>query len=664
MAEETVNSLVTCGKSESDVTSSGETSIRKPSSPDNAGSVLPRSDRASSDSCHDFNDSRRKSTGEPSPQNSKQKVVPHYLRASTGSCHDFCKYGHKHAVEKKERYPWQKRIIRTPSETQNHAVSVTLRERKKTTVLKQMVSPDMKSHSLKHGVSSGEINSADPPEIIKKLPSEKVEVSPKCDALFHNKKSKAEKRMNIFSNKHSPPLQPFPTKQFSSFQALKSAKKVEKSEKTMSSFSQQSSPSVGPQPFAKKAENGEKMRNDLSQKSSPSVGQHRVLSKSTSSFRTPQSINGRGKRKDYTKASRNMVVNKASAKKVFATPIASLSPKPSMNRNVTRKAKKNREVVSHLNDQNRNEKEEMGKTDGEKAPEKILHVIVVETKNDIAESTEESDVVSSLVPQSVSSLKSLSQPLSPSLSSHEEREGDDEDDDDDGDDAAAAAADEDDDYIEDVEEEEDGELEVYDDEEEEVGDENGEFEVYDDVDDEEEEVDDENGYACETTGQFSNKNGMANNNDIEAVEGNLGKSLRKGGVFSESKNPRPMKLKFKRGKVVELQSENNGPRRLRFRRGRVMEENHDQKGEIRMRNFKKKGPDGDGNDSNPCNEKVVLRHQDMQGRKDAQGLFNNVIEETASKLVESRKSKVKALVGAFETVISLQDAKPSLQTVS
>nr|CAD1837904.1 unnamed protein product [Ananas comosus var. bracteatus] len=55
---------------------------------------------------------------------------------------------------------------------------------------------------------------------------------------------------------------------------------------------------------------------------------------------------------------------------------------------------------------------------------------------------------------------------------------------------------------------------------------------------------------------------------------------------------------------------------------------------------------------------VMLRHQDRQEKKDTQGLFNNVIEETASKLVESRKSKVKALVGAFETVISLQDGKP------
>lgn len=61
--------------------------------------------------------------------------------------------------------------------------------------------------------------------------------------------------------------------------------------------------------------------------------------------------------------------------------------------------------------------------------------------------------------------------------------------------------------------------------------------------------------------------------------------------------------------------------------------------------------------SNP--EKVVLRHRVVGGKKDDQKLFNNVIEETASKLVETRKSKVRALVGAFETVISLQDIRPS-----
>lgn len=53
-------------------------------------------------------------------------------------------------------------------------------------------------------------------------------------------------------------------------------------------------------------------------------------------------------------------------------------------------------------------------------------------------------------------------------------------------------------------------------------------------------------------------------------------------------------------------------------------------------------------------EKKAPRRQDSHGKKESQA-YNDVIEETASKLVEKRKSRVKALVGAFETVISLQD---------
>jgi hypothetical protein len=61
--------------------------------------------------------------------------------------------------------------------------------------------------------------------------------------------------------------------------------------------------------------------------------------------------------------------------------------------------------------------------------------------------------------------------------------------------------------------------------------------------------------------------------------------------------------------------------------------------------------------TDPGAEVVVLRRQDgKETKKQEPGLFNNVIEETASRLVaEARKSKVKALVGAFETVISLQE---------
>lgn len=52
-------------------------------------------------------------------------------------------------------------------------------------------------------------------------------------------------------------------------------------------------------------------------------------------------------------------------------------------------------------------------------------------------------------------------------------------------------------------------------------------------------------------------------------------------------------------------------------------------------------------------ENTAGKHQ-PQGKKETQA-YNDVIEETASKLREKRKNKVKALVGAFETVISLQE---------
>lgn len=143
---------------------------------------------------------------------------------------------------------------------------------------------------------------------------------------------------------------------------------------------------------------------------------------------------------------------------------------------------------------------------------------------------------------------------------------------------------------------------------------------------------------------------------------NQKKTLRKGKTaVSNDQNPSVVKLKFRRGKVIDLQPETSSPRRLTFRLGRHMGESQDSN--IRKRNFRKKGVDDDGSNTIPNSRKIVLRHQDVQEKKDVQGLLNNVIEETASKLVETRKSKVKALVGAFETVISLQD-KPSTVTVS
>ncbi|XP_062210320.1 uncharacterized protein LOC133911883 [Phragmites australis] len=124
----------------------------------------------------------------------------------------------------------------------------------------------------------------------------------------------------------------------------------------------------------------------------------------------------------------------------------------------------------------------------------------------------------------------------------------------------------------------------------------------------------------------------------------------------------PYKLKFKRGKIVELPPDSCGPRRLKFRRKAANEVSGGESQPVRK--IYRRNNTNNTVPANPDVESpgVKLRHQDTQEKKDAQGLFNNVIEETASKLVESRKSKVKALVGAFETVISLQDGKPTSST--
>ncbi|KMZ66843.1 hypothetical protein ZOSMA_287G00060 [Zostera marina] len=132
-------------------------------------------------------------------------------------------------------------------------------------------------------------------------------------------------------------------------------------------------------------------------------------------------------------------------------------------------------------------------------------------------------------------------------------------------------------------------------------------------------------------------------------------------VGGSSDEEEPHKLKFRRGEVVEIDSENNDcPRKLKFKQGRVIDDDNGEDVDSKRR-FKKKVDDGSGGSNIETNaETVMLRRQDGpdSNKKDAQGLLNDVIELTATKLAESRNSsKVKALVGAFETVISLQDTK-------
>ncbi|GMJ04112.1 hypothetical protein like AT5G39380 [Hibiscus trionum] len=150
--------------------------------------------------------------------------------------------------------------------------------------------------------------------------------------------------------------------------------------------------------------------------------------------------------------------------------------------------------------------------------------------------------------------------------------------------------------------------------------------------------------------------------DISEIE-NGGIPIKYGTVFTDDNHCQPVKLSFRRGTVVDIQSDNDCPRQLEFRQGSVLGENENSTTEGHI-TFTRREVDGDTNDNEPGEGTVVLRHQDVVEKQDGKGLFNIIIEETANKLVEARRSKVKALVGAFETVISLQETKPSSNTVS
>lgn len=157
------------------------------------------------------------------------------------------------------------------------------------------------------------------------------------------------------------------------------------------------------------------------------------------------------------------------------------------------------------------------------------------------------------------------------------------------------------------------------------------------------------------------KSGTKREDDYNDHEIKKGRTPRM--VQTKGKDSSSLSFSFRNRKVVDLHSESHSPMRLKFMRGKSIGDN--QKSKDSHRTSLKKGiVKGTSKNSTPPSEKVVLRHQDVEGKKDSQVLFNNVIAETARKLVRARKSKVKALVGAFEKVISLQDKKPSVRATS
>lgn len=673
MAEESFNTSVTPEMMEIDGGGLRRISVGRPSNsrrnstgklttPNNGQNVrqnvLPHHIRASIGSCRDVVNLRRNSTGIPSSPNSGESVTPHYLRASTGSCHDFCKYGRKHEFEVKPRCPIPKRRIAPPSDKQIPTELGVPAVRKTTTKVKPKLPHVSKTLSV------------DSPSFTKKevsSPSKKVDVSSRQASSNEEKIAQNEQKKNLSEKSTLVKLKTMTVK--------------------LSSSTDASGGLIG------------RKNSEIKVAKQTGTSKAAVKKKIASPVASLSPKPSSGRRSSEIKVSRQAGTSKAAAKTILESPAASLSPKRSINRVVSLNVQKYRsmKLVSPLKDQNRIRKSEPKQPDSEMVPEKTLHVIKVETENKVLEPSQYGSSIDSPLSPTLSSPKSSSLPKSPALSFHEEE------------------TQEETEYTDIKVETENKVLEsttlsptlslpkslslpespAFSFHEEEEAQEESE---YTDIEVEtekkvlesaqygsaihsplslilsspkssslpkspalsfhEEEAQEESEYTDsevdEADDSVSESSETANLNEVETSKGNHKRTPRK----ADDKDCAPEKLKFRRGKVVDLQSENSGPRRLRFRRGRVLGENRDSNS-VRKRSFKNRRIEDDTNGTDPDSEKVVLRHQDVQGKKDAQGLFNNVIEETASKLVESRKSKVKALVGAFETVISLQESKPS-----
>ncbi|XP_076944111.1 uncharacterized protein LOC143614599 [Bidens hawaiensis] len=556
---------------------------------------------------------RRYSIGIPSSRKSvgeEGNVVPNYLRASTGSCHDFCKFGKKHEYSK------------SAVPVKFKATTVANKDR----VTKAAVAQEKKKTTVKPSKNPDSLTPGEPVKLTNRVAlfsSKKPQVS-KQNSSTNGKVTKNE--LNLFQRSVK-------TSSEGSNSGIKTVKKTAMAPKT-----------VGVNKVASKA--------TLNKSQSPKASFNKAASLNT--------VKRRGV-KDVSLLKDQNLMLETDSKQTIDDSIQTVEPE------VIRRGVKD---VSLLKDQNL-----MHETDSKQAIDDSIQTVEPEVKpetmefdfiqpsmesiNDpicnISESSSGKNVVeeeSMIRHQVYQSSESDNELLEGSLTAPAVVE------------SSQSCSDK-----EDLEEE--SSESFYDDE---VLD--GESEYTDD----------------EVEVEVSDGSETVDVNEMEASVENHKKISRKGRmVISEEKNDKGVKLRFRRGKILDIQSENNGPRRLKFKR-RVIKDNEDDQN-IATRSYKSKtldveteinGPrklkftkgkvmEGkeekrvrrrfekkyveEKKDSNNGPESVVLKHQEEQGKKDAQGLFNNVIEETASKLVESRKSKVKALVGAFETVISLQDGK-------
>ncbi|WVZ15085.1 hypothetical protein V8G54_012651 [Vigna mungo] len=603
---------------------------------------------------------RRHLPDKASSGSSVEKVVPNYLRASTGSCHDFCKYGKKHEQEMMERrsIPHRARrkqlhqsleggvggitaisVARLSASVDSKLTKVSTRKLKESVDSKMIsdTSATSKKKLLTKSFDSPKESGNEvivnqrklwlakvKPSVVRSLtsPSTKQEISSMKKVQSPSKS--ASKKVGIPSKSTSRKVDSpsKPTSRKVEAPSKSTSRKVEVPSESMASktdsplkltsneMGNPSKPISKVKTSSKPSSYVVKTSSQLSslkgkeaksfEKRVPSLNLSSARKKRISSMNTSDGNDGQIYNK--IKLEKRATSSKAGSKKLIAPQKALLSPRASLRRvsSINSRKLKSLKIASNLKHQQTAKKVEHKEDDNNEVEEKTLYVIKMESENKPLQSDQNENYDDeSYVPQLLSPESSISS-VSKSFS-----EGDQE----------------------------------------------------------------ESEY---TTSEYEKdeQDSFSGNHEVECIEKEKtlederkSKSTRNGVAYSKNKDNKMVKLKFRRGKVVENQTEISSPRRIKFRRAKGLGGRVNVKVDTR-KSFERHETCADSNDVATAPEKVILRHQDMQDKKDAQGLFNNVIEETASKLAETRKSKVKALVGAFETVISLQEKKPSANTLS
>ncbi|GER28205.1 plant calmodulin-binding protein-related [Striga asiatica] len=125
-------------------------------------------------------------------------------------------------------------------------------------------------------------------------------------------------------------------------------------------------------------------------------------------------------------------------------------------------------------------------------------------------------------------------------------------------------------------------------------------------------------------------------------------------TFTLIEENQKMATRGSRVTIPKVEEKDMAPKRMKFRKGKVVEIENGKSVSTNRSLRKLTSEDKFVNEKN--DKKIVLRHRAMEPKDANLVLTNIMIEETASKLVKRKMSKVKALVGAFESVINIQDS--------